>query len=322
MINRRELLAAGTVGAVLPSLSAAQAFPSKPIRIVVPFGAGGIADLTARAVARKLGDAFKQGVIIENKPGAGGVVAGETVAKAEPDGHTVLLMSNGTAVSAGLFRSLPFDAQKDFAPVVTLGFFDLAVLTAANSRFRSMQEMLGYAKANPGKLNIATINIGSTQHLAAELLKTSAGADFQVVPFNGSPAVLTALRGGQVDAAVEILGPMMGQIASRTVRPLAVMGAKRATVLADVPTIAESGVRGFDVASWNALAAPARTPPQVIALLNREANKALADAGLRKQLADLNVSAAGGTPEQLRDLLASEIRRWSEVIARANVPRQ
>lgn len=322
MINRRELLAAGAVGAVLPSLSAAQAFPSKPIRIVVPFGAGGIADLTARAVARKLGDAFKQGVIIGNKPGAGGVVAGETVAKAEPDGHTVLLMSNGTAVSAGLFRSLPFDAQKDFAPVVTLGFFDLAVLTAANSRFRSMQEMLGYAKANPGKLNIATINIGSTQHLAAELLKTSAGADFQVVPFNGSPAVLTALRGGQVDAAVEILGPMMGQIASRTVRPLAVMGAKRATVLADVPTIAESGVRGFDVASWNALAAPARTPPQVIALLNREANKALADAGLRKQLADLNVTAAGGTPEQLRDLLASEIRRWSEVIARANVPRQ
>jgi len=322
MSNRRELLAAGAVVAVLPSLSWAQAFPSKPIRIVVPFGAGGVADLTARAVAQKLGDGLKQSVIIENKPGAGGVVAGEAVARAEPDGHTLLLMSNGTAVSAGLFKSLPFDAQKDFAPVITLGFFDLAVLTAANSRFQSMQEMLGYAKANPGKLNIATINIGSTQHLAAELLKTSAGVDFQVVPFNGSPAVLTALRGGQVDAAVEILGPMMGQIASKAVRPLAVMGAKRATVLGDVPTIAESGVRGFDVASWNALAAPARTPPQVLALLNREANKALADAGLRKQLADLNVTAAGGTPEQLRDLLTSEIRRWSEVITRANVPRQ
>jgi tripartite-type tricarboxylate transporter receptor subunit TctC len=322
MINRRALLAAGAVGAVLPSLSAAQAFPSRPLRIVVPFGPGGIADLTARAVAQKLGNGLKQGVIIENRPGAGGVIAGEAVAKAEPDGHTLLLMSNGTAVSAGLFRSLPFDAQKDFAPVVTLGFFDLAVLTAANGRFQSMQEMLGYAKANSGKLNIATINIGSTQHLAAELLKTSAGVDFQVVPFNGSPAVLTALRGGQVDAAVEILGPMMGQIASRAVRPLAVLGAKRAAVLADVPTMAESGVRGFDVASWNALAAPARTPVQVIAQLNREANKALADAGLRKQLADLNVTAAGGTPEQLRDLLASEIRRWSEVIVRANVPRQ
>jgi tripartite-type tricarboxylate transporter receptor subunit TctC len=182
--------------------------------------------------------------------------------------------------------------------------------------------MLAYAKANPGKLNVATINIGSTQHLAAELLKTSAGVDFQVVPFNGSPAVLTAVRGGQVDAAVEILGPMMGQIASKTVRPLAVMGTKRAAALADVPTVAESGVSGFEAASWNALAAPARTPPQVIALLNREANKALASPDLRKQLAELNVTPGGGSPEQLRDLLASEIRRWSDVITSAKVPRQ
>jgi tripartite-type tricarboxylate transporter receptor subunit TctC len=322
MMNRRDLLAMGAAGVLLPAVAAAQSFPSKPIRIIVPFGAGGIADLTARAVANKLGQGLHQAVIIDNRPGAGGVVAGEAAAKSAPDGHTLLLMSNGTAVSAGLFKSLPFDAQKDFAPVVTLGFFDLAVLAAANSRFRSMQEMLAYAKANPGKLNVATINIGSTQHLAAELLKTSAGVDFQVVPFNGSPAVLTALRGGQVDAAVEILGPMMGQIASKAVRPLAVMGGKRASLLADVPTVAESGVRGFDVASWNALAAPAGTPPQVIALLNREANKTLGNPDLRKQLADLNVTPAGGTPEQLRDLLASEIRRWSEVITRANVPRQ
>ncbi|MDR7377928.1 tripartite-type tricarboxylate transporter receptor subunit TctC [Rhodoferax ferrireducens] len=321
MMNRRHLLATGAMGALLPAWANAQSFPSKPIRIVVPFGAGGIADLTARAVANKLGEGLHQAVIIDNKPGAGGVVAGEAVAKSEPDGHTLLLMSNGTAVSAGLFKSLSFDAQKDFAPIITLGFFDIAVLAAANSRFKSMQEMLAYAKANPGKLNIATINIGSTQHLAAELLKTSAGVDFQVVPFNGSPAVLTALRGGQVDAAVEILGPMMSQISSKAVRPLAVMGAKRTSLLAEVPTVAESGVRGFEVASWNALAAPARTPPAVIAQLNREANKALGNPELRKQLADLSVSPAGGTPEQLRDLLASEVRRWSDVITRANVPR-
>lgn len=321
MMNRRHLLATGAMGALLPAWANAQSFPSKPIRIVVPFGAGGIADLTARAVANKLGEGLHQAVIIDNKPGAGGVVAGEAVAKSEPDGHTLLLMSNGTAVSAGLFKSLSFDAQKDFAPIITLGFFDIAVLAAANSRFKSMQEMLAYAKANPGKLNIATINIGSTQHLAAELLKTSAGVDFQVVPFNGSPAVLTALRGGQVDAAVEILGPMMSQISSKAVRPLAVMGAKRTSLLAEVPTVAESGVRGFEVASWNALAAPARTPSAVIALLNREANKALGNPELRKQLADLSVSPAGGTPEQLRDLLASEVRRWSDVITRANVPR-
>jgi tripartite-type tricarboxylate transporter receptor subunit TctC len=294
----------------------------KACAIDVPFGAGGIADLTARAVAAKLAEGLRQSVIVENKPGAGGIVAGEAVAKAEADGHTLLLMSNATAVSAGLFKVLPFDAQKDFAPVVLLGTFDIAVVAAANSRFKTMQELLAHAKANPGKLNIATINVGSTQHLAAELLKTSAGVDFQVVPFNGSPAVLTALRGGQVDAAVEILGPMLGQIAAKTVQPLGVMGAKRSAAMPEVPTVAGSGVAGFAVASWNALAAPARTPPAVLAQLNREANKALAHPDLRKQLAELNVTPVGGTPEQLRELLASETRRWSDVITRANVPRQ
>ncbi len=325
MSNRRQLLAAaitGMAGAVLPLHSRAQVFPSKPIRIVVPFGAGGIADLTARAVAQKLADELRQGVVIENKPGAGGIVAGEAVARAEPDGHTLLLMSNGTAVSAGLFKTLPFDAQKDFAPVATLGFFDIAILANSNSRFQTLQELLAYAKANPGKLNVASINIGSTQHLAAELFKSTAGIDVQVVPFNGSPAVLTALRGGQVDAVVEILGPMMGQIAAKAVKPLAVMGAKRSGSLPDVPTAAEAGVRGFNVASWNALAAPARTPPAVIATLNAAVNKVLADPGLRKQLADINLTPAGGTPEQLRELLGSEIKRWAEVIARAGVPRQ
>lgn len=318
-LPRRRLLAAC---AALPLAAWAQAFPAKPIRIVVPFGAGGIADLTARAVAQKLADELRQGVVIENKPGAGGIVAGEAVARAEPDGHTLLLMSNGTAVSAGLFKTLPFDAQKDFAPVATLGFFDIAVLANGNSRFQTLPELLAYAKANPGKLNVASINIGSTQHLAAELFKSTAGIDVQVVPFNGSPAVLTALRGGQVDVAVEILGPMMGQIASKAVKPLAVMGTRRAAALPDVPTVAEAGVRGFNAASWNALAAPARTPPAVIATLNAAVNKALADPGLRKQLADINVAPAGGTPEQLRELLGSEIKRWAEVIARANVPRQ
>ncbi len=206
--SRRIALAACL--AVLPLASMAQAFPTKPIRIVVPFGAGGVADLTARTVAQKMAEGLGQSVVIDNKPGAGGVVAGDIVAKAEPDGYTLLLMSNGTAVSANLFKSLPFDTLKDFAPVSTLGYFDLAVVAAENGRFKTMGELLAFAKANPGKLNLGTVNIGSTQNLAAELLKTSAGLDFRVVPFNGSPAVLNALRGGQIDASIEILGPMMG----------------------------------------------------------------------------------------------------------------
>jgi tripartite-type tricarboxylate transporter receptor subunit TctC len=322
MLDRRQLIRAALAALAWPRVAAAQDFPSRPIRLVVPFGAGGIADLTARAVAQSLAGSFKAGVIVENKPGAGGIAAGETVARAEPDGHTLLLMSNGTAVSAGLFKSLPFDAQKDFAPIVTLGTFDLAILTAGDGRFATMRDLLGFARANPGKLNVATVNIGSTQHLAAELLKTSAGVNFQVVPFNGSPAVLTALRGGQVDAAVEILGPMLPQIASKAVRPLAVMGPQRAEALADVPTVAESGVRGFDVASWNALAAPAKTPKSVIERLNRETNQALASPELRKHLAGLHVHPAGGTPQQLQALLSFEIRRWRDVIATAKVPRQ
>jgi tripartite-type tricarboxylate transporter receptor subunit TctC len=322
MMQRRALLGAGVACALLPASGHAQAYPTRPVRIVVPFGAGGVADLTARIVAQKMAEGLGQSVVIDNRPGAGGVVAGEVVARAEPNGHTLLLMSNGTAVSAGLFKSLPFDAQKDFASISTLGFFDIAVIANEASRFRTMAEMLAYAKANPGKLNVGTINVGSTQNLAAELLKISAGVDFQVVPFNGSPAVLNALRGGQVDAAVEILGPMMGQIKATTLRALAVMGDHRAAVIPDVPTLAESGVQGFNVSSWNALAAPARTPREIVAVLNRQVQTALASPDVRKRLADLNVSARSSTPEQLAELLASEVRRWSEVIARANVPRQ
>ncbi len=321
-MKRRDFVAAASAVLAGPVPALAQTFPARPVRIVVPFGAGGVADLTARALAQRLAESLGQGGVVEKRPGAGGIAAAEAVLRAEADGQTLLLMSNGTAVSAGLFRSLPFDARKDFAPVATLGFFDIAVIADAGSRFQSLADLLALARAQPGTLNVATINIGSTQHLAAELLKSASGADFQVVPFNGSPAVLTALRAGQVDAAVEILGPVMGQVAARAVRPLAVMGAQRAPGLPEVPTVAQSGVRGFDVASWNALAAPARTPPAVIALLNREVNKALAHPALRRQLAELHVRPAGGTPEQLAELLGSEIRRWSEVITRAQVPRQ
>lgn len=305
---------------VLPA--AAQTFPNKAIKIVVPFGAGGVADLTARTVAQKLSESLGQAVVIDNKPGAGGVVAGDAVAKAEPDGHTLLLMSNGTAVSAGLFKSLPFDTVRDFAPVSTLGFFDIAILTPADSKFKTLAELLAFAKANPGKLNLGSINIGSTQNLAAELFKTSASVDMQIVPFNGTPAVITALRGGQIDAAVEILGPVLPQVKANALRVLAVTSDKRAAVLPDVPTAKESGLPAFVAASWNALAAPAKTPKEVIARLNKDINAALNSAEVKKKLADLNVEARSSSPEQAAALLASETKRWGEVIVRAKIPTQ
>jgi tripartite-type tricarboxylate transporter receptor subunit TctC len=325
MNPRRRLALAGVATAVIAPWVAAQgSWPTKPLRIVVPFGPGGVADLTARAVGQKLGQQLGQSVIIDNRPGAGGVTAGSVVAQAAPDGYTLLLMSNGTAVSEGLFNKLPFDAQKDFAPISLLGTFDIAVIVPENSKFRTLGDLLAYAKANPGKLNIATVAIGSTQNLAAELFKTTAGIDAQVVPFNGTPAVITALRGGAVDAGVEILAPVKSQITSKALRALATFGEKRPTGLPGVPTAAETGgaLKNLHVASWNALAAPAKTPGDVVARLNTELQKALATPELKNQLADLNVDARSSTPEQLRELLASETRRWSEVITRARIPRQ
>lgn len=300
----------------------AQTFPAKPLKIVVPFGAGGIADLTARTVAQKLSESLGQPVVVDNKPGAGGVVAGDVVARAEPDGHTLLLMSNGTAVSAGLFKSLPFDAVRDFLPVSTLGFFDIAIITPADSKFKTLGELLAFARAHPGKLNVGSINVGSTQNLAAELFKTSAGVDLQIVPFNGTPAVITALRGGQIDAAVEILGPVLPQIRANVLRALAVTGDKRAVVLPDVPTARESGLSTFVASSWNALAVPAKTPKDVIARLNKEIAAALGSADVRTKLAELNVEARSSSPGQAAELLASETRRWGEVITRAKIPTQ
>jgi tripartite-type tricarboxylate transporter receptor subunit TctC len=288
----------------------------------VPFGAGGVADLTARTVAGRLAEQLGQSVVIENKPGAGGVVAADTVLKAEPDGHTLLLMSNGTAVSAGLFKSLPFDTLKDFAPISTLGYFDIAILAPADSRFKSLAELLAFARGNPGKLNIGSINIGSTQNLAAELFKSTAALDVQIVPFNGTPAVVTALRGGQIDAAVEILGPVMSQVQAKALRVLAVTGEKRAAALPDVPTARESGLSSFVAASWNGLAAPARTPRPVVERLNREVVAAINHPDVRRRLAELNVDAQASSPEQASALLASEVKRWGEVIVRARIPQQ
>ena len=302
--------------------SGQQAYPSKALKIVVPFGAGGVADLTARTVAQKMGENMGQSIVIENKPGAGGVVATDAVAKSTPDGYTLLLMSNATAVSAGLFKSLPYDAEKDLIPLSVLGTFDIAIVVPQESKFASLADLLAFAKANPGKLNIGSINVGSTQHLAAELFKSTAGIDAQVVPFNGTPAVLTALRGGQIDVGVEILAPVLPQIKGQALRALAVTGDKRAAALPQVPTAKEAGVKTLYAASWNALAAPAKTPRDIVQRLNQEIQSALNNPDVRKKLIDMNVDPQPGTLQQAADLLSSETRRWGDVIQRAGIAKQ
>jgi len=322
-LSRRHLLAAAPA-LFSPPLWAQTGFPSKPIKIVVPNAAGGAADITARTIGQKLAEALGQAVVIDNRASAGGIVAGELVAKAEPDGHTMLLISSGTAVSASLFKTLPFDTLKDFAPVSKLASFDLVLCVAEGGRFKTLADLLDYARANPGKLNIGSPQVGTTQNLAAELLVSSAGLQAQIVPFNGTPPVITALRGGNLDAMVEILGPVMGQIKSGALRPLAVLSDRRGAALPDVPAVREVGgsLAQFQASSWNGLAVPAKTPREVVLRLNKELQAILAMPDVKARLSDLSLYAQGSTPEQVGEILQADIKRWADVIARAKIEKK
>lgn len=322
-MQRRQCVGALLALGAMPLPAMAQS--QRPIRIVVPFGPGGVGDLTLRIVAQKMAALLGgQAIVVENRPGAGGVLAAEQVARAAPDGHVLLLISNANAVAESLFQSLPFKVVDDIAPISLLGAFDMGVLVAHTSPLASLPALVAEAKARPGQLNLGTLYTGSTQHLAAELLQTTLGVDVQIVPFNGSPALLNALRGQQIDVAVDMLAPVLAQIEGQVLRALAVMGDKRAPALPQVPTVSESDPagKGFQVASWNALAAPAKTPPATIARLGEAVNAALADAQVQQRLQSLGVVAQGSTPAQLAALLQSEIQRWAGVIERAGIARQ
>jgi tripartite-type tricarboxylate transporter receptor subunit TctC len=319
MTLRRTLLLAALAA---PAVAVAQPFPSRPLRVIVPFGAGGVADLTARAVGARMAELLGQPLVVDNRPGAGGIVAGQALLAAPADGHTLLVASNGTAISRGLFRTLPFDPLTDFAPVVTMGAFPIGIVTAPGGPDRDLPALLGRLRANPGRLNIGTIAAGSTQNLSAELFKIRTGTQFETVAFNGTPALIAAMLRGDVDAAFEITGPIAGQIEAGAVRLLAVTSATRSAQYPNVPTVQEAGVPDYDVASWNALMVRAGTPPTVVATLNRAANEALATAELRATLARAGVEPRGGTAEAMGALLAADTARWTETIEKAGIQRQ
>lgn len=322
MASRRRLLLAAAAAWTCGSATAQGGFPRRPLTIVVPFAAGGIADLTARALAPALAEQLGQPVIVDNRPSAGGIVGAEAVARAAPDGHTLLLISNANAVSVSLFRKLPYDIVRDFTPVAPIGVFDLAIFVRSQAAERTLGDLLARARAQPGRLTIGTIHPGSTQHLAAELFRATAGIDVVIVPYKTSGAVLTALRAGEIDAAFEIVGPMLAQVEAGAVRALAVTSERRNPALPAVPTVEEAGLPGYRVASWNGLSAPAATPPAVIAALNAAVRAALAQPTVAQKLAALAVRPEPGSAEALRALLTSEIARWGEVIRRAKIEPQ
>jgi tripartite-type tricarboxylate transporter receptor subunit TctC len=300
----------------------AQNYPTQPIRILLPYGAGGVADITARVVAQKLSQQLGQQVLIDNRPSAGQIVATEAVMKAEPDGYTLLWFNQGHAVSVSLFNSLPYDPAKDFAPISTVGFFGMALLVDSKSPYKSVSDFIASAKANPGKLNLGTTSPGGTQYIAAELFKSMAGLDFQTVPFKTTPLIVASVKTGDLQAMVEILAPVIPHIKSGNLRALAVTFDRRFAGLPDIPTLAESGVPGYEASAWNGVAAPLKTPKAIVDRLNREINAAVAAPEVKQRLQELGVDARGSTPEALHALLVSETAKWKKVVEAAKIPKQ
>jgi putative tricarboxylic transport membrane protein len=297
-------------------------YPDRPVRIVVPFAAGGVADSTSRIVAEKLSEKLGARFYVENQPGAGGIIAARQALSAAADGYTLILLTNGTAVSAALFEKLPFDPVKDFTAVSSLGFFDFAFVTSASSGFATLGDFVAAAKDKPGGLNVGTINVGSTQNLSAELFKTAAGIDFQLIPFRGNHEAEVALLQGSLALVIDSYSVLQGNIASGKLKALASSGASRSESTPDLPTVQESGVKSYDVVSWNALFARAGTPPDVIKTLNGALQEILGDAEIRKKMLALGIEAKAGAPEAIEDRLRSDIDKWRAVIDKAHIPKQ
>jgi tripartite-type tricarboxylate transporter receptor subunit TctC len=307
---------------VAPVAWGAESYPARPIRFLVPFGPGGVGDITARVVAQKMGELLGQQVITDNRPGAGGIVASQVVAKAEPDGYTILLLNNQHAISMALFKSLPYDTLRDFAPVGSLGTFSLVLMVNPDSPLKSVKDLIASAKSNPGKLNVGTIAIGATQHLSTELFKSMAGVNWVHVPYTNTGLLLAGLRSNSVHVAFEFIAPVVGQIRAGQFRALAVTTRNRYSGLPGVPTVQESGVPGFDVSSWNGIGVPAKTPRPVIDRLNRALNEALASSDVKQRLQEQAVDTFPSTPDAYRKHIAAEIAKWTKVIDTAKIPKQ
>jgi len=314
-----QLLCTAATSSIGMTAWAATQWPQRALTLVVPFGAGGIADITARTVAEAMSQQLGQPVVVDNRPSAGSVVASQIVAKAKPDGYTLLLMSNGHAVSANLFKNLSYSTTGDFQLVSTLGFFDLGLFISPKKPWKTLSQFLTATRQQPGQLAIGTIAAGSTQHLATMLFRSVANIDVLVVPYKTSPALQSGLIGGEIDVAMDVIGPMLGHVTGGTAIALAVTGTQRNAALKDVPTVQESGITGYDVASWNGIAVPTGTPDAVVARLQQTIASVIASSTVQQRLASTAMRFEASTPQAAQALLVKEIQRWGEVIRGNNI---
>ncbi len=313
----RSMTLAAAVAALVCTAPVAVAadYPTKPITLMIGFAPGGPSDVMARILTRKMEEILKQPLVIENRAGAGGSIAGAAVARAAPDGYTVLLATGSLlAINVSLYKNLGYDPEKDFEPISLVGTQTNVLYLHPSVPAKSFGELIAHAKANPGKLSFGSGGNGTPAHLAGELLKIEAKIDITHVPFRGTGPALQSVIGGHVPMAFNPPSPLLPHIQSGAIRPVAITTLKRTAVLPEIPTIAESGFPGFEATTWHALVAPAGTPKDVIAALHRATVATVNDPAVRKALTDLGVDVVGGTPEELRAYLKSEIPKWAEVV--------
>ena len=322
--------AAGAAALVFAALSAcpprpagaASDYPTRPVAMIVPYGAGGVADVGMRILGQALSNSLKQQFVVENRPGAAGIAAAQAGAGAAPDGYTVLMTGNNNAIAASLFDKLPYNILTDFASVSTVSFFDLLVVTRAGSPLTSVREVIAAAKAHPGKLNIGTIVPGSTQNLAAELFASTAGIKATIVTFRTSPDMANAVMRGDVDVAFEFYAAIHGLLASKKIVALASSATQRTAYMPEVPTVSESGLQGYDVASWNGISVPAATPKPVVERLNRAIAEVIPDPAIQAKATQMGMAMRASTPEQMTARMKADIAKWGAVIAKAKIPKR
>lgn len=321
--TRRGLLWALPMAIAFAAMPQAKAaWPEKPVRIVLPFGAGGVGDVTARIVAEKLSTILGQRFNIENMPGPAGITAARAVITAVPDGYTLGLLSNGTAAAVATFNKLPFDPLKDFQMVSTMGQFDAILAVSGKSEFKTLGDFIKAAKANPGKLNVGTIAAGSTQNLGAEFFKSVADINVAIVPYKNSPDIVVGLLRNDVQMMLDFPPAVMGQVTSGDLRLLATAAEKRSQVYPNVPTGDEQGLKGFKVYSWNAIFAPKGTPKEIVEKLNKAIREAVAMKDVQEQFAKLGIEAHASTPEELTKRLTDDIANLNAVVDKAGIQRK
>jgi tripartite-type tricarboxylate transporter receptor subunit TctC len=314
------LAAVGTVGLQIDCRSvSAQTYPAKPVRLIVPYTPGGFTDTMARTVGDKLASALRQPTMIENKPGANGIIGADLVAKSPPDGHTLGMVIAAHSANATLYPKLPFDTVKDFTYVSLVGVTPLILVASTGVPANSIRELIAYAKANPGKVNFASSGIGAAAHLTMEYFMSVTGTKMVHVPYKGTAPALTDLLGGQIGVMFDSPSSMMPHVKAGKIKALGIASEKRIAVAPDVPTVIEGGVPGFVSGSWAMLVAPANTPKEVVTRLSSEVGKIVRSPEIREKFASMGVLPVGNSPDEAAEFLRTEMAKWSKIIKEANV---